>query len=519
MNKLIKKCKSDYYIDLISKNKGDSNALWKTLNEITSRKSSAPITCIEIDGTPHTDVNSIVEGLNSHFSSIGSKLAALIKSRFGIICLDSTLSSVNDTPNLLSSGFTFENINEQFICRNLRALKTNKAIGLDRVSARLLKDSANVLAPVLTNIFNRSLASSTYPDIWKCGKVTALFKTGDRTDPNNYRPITVLPIVSKILEKAAHSQIYNYLQENKLLSSSQFGFRPKSSTEIALVNFTDSILENMDKGLITGVVSIDLTKAFDTVDHGILYSKLKVAGFADTSVDWIKSYLTHRTQITAIGNVYSTAKPVHIGVPQGSVLGPLLFIIYVNDVPLCIRHCNISLYADDTVIYLSCSDVSELEDKLNSDLTSLSRWLNVNLLTLNVTKCKSVVFGSQQKLAKVNQISLEINECQIDGEDSFKYLGVILHKNMTWLEHIDHLNTKVCQRLGVLQRVKHLLPRDARITLYNSLILPLFDYADVVWGDKNNVVLMNQIQVLQNNAARIILDLQNTHLQLKLLIS
>ena len=507
VNKLIKKCKSDYYIDLISKNKGDSNALWKTLNEITSRKSSAPITCIEIDGTPHTDVNSIVEGLNSHFSSIGRKLAALIKSRFGIICLDSTLSSVNDTPNLLSSGFTFENINEQFICRNLRALKTNKAIGLDRVSARLLKDSANVLAPVLTNIFNRSLASSTYPDIWKCGKVTALFKTGDRTDPNNYRPITVLPIVSKILEKAAHSQIYNYLQENKLLSSSQFGFRPKSSTEIALVNFTDSILENMDKGLITGVVSIDLTKAFDTVDHGILYTKLKVAGFADTSVDWIKSYLTHRTQITAIGNVYSTAKPVHIGVPQGSVLGPLLFIIYVNDMPLCIRHCNISLYADDTVIYHSCSDVSELEDKLNSDLTSLSRWLNVNLLTLNVTKCKSVVFGSQQKLAKVNQISLEINECQIDGEDSFKYLGVILHKNMTWLEHIDHLNTKVCQRLGVLRRVKHLLPRDARIILYNSLILPLFDYADVVWGDKNNVVLMNQIQVLQNNAARIILDL------------
>ena len=188
----------------------------------------------------------------------------------------------------------------------------------------------------------------------------------------------------------------------------------------------------------------------------------------DFALRYVRIYpgVNSRAELTAIGNVYSTAKPVHIGVPQGSVLGPLLFIIYVNDMPLCIKHCNISLYADDTVIYLSCSDVSELEDKLNSDLTSLSRWLNVNLLTLNVTKCKSVVFGSQQKLAKVNQISLEINECQIDGEDSFKYLGVILHNNMTWLEHTDHLNTKVCQRLGVLRRVKHLLPRDARITSF-----------------------------------------------------
>ena len=271
-------------------------------------------------------------------------------------------------------------------------MKTNKAIGLDRVSARLLKDSANVLTPVLTKLFNRSLSSSIYPDIWKCGKVTALFKSGERTDPNNYRPITVLPIVSKILEKAAHSQMYSYLQDNKLLSPFQFGFRPKSSTEIALVDFTDSILENMDRGLFTGVVSIDLTKAFDTVDHGILYDKLKRAGFADTSVNWLESYLTNRTQVTAVGNIYSSAKSVHIGVPQGSVLGPLLFIIYVNDLPSCIKHCNVSLYADDTVIYFS-SDISVVEDKLNNDLASLSRWLNENLLTLNETNVNLLYLG------------------------------------------------------------------------------------------------------------------------------
>ena len=290
---------------------------------------------------------------------------------------------------------------------------------------------------------------------------------------------------------------------------------PKSSTEFALVNFTDSILENMDRGLFTGVVSIDLTKAFDTVDHGILYDKLKCAGFADTPVNWLESYLTNRTQVTAIRNVYSSAKPVHIGVPQGSVLGPLLFIIYVNDLPSCIKLCNVSLYADDTAVYFS-SDVSVVEDKINSDLKSLSRWLNENLLTLNKTKCKFVIFGSNQKLAKINKISLRINGCQVDAEDSFKYLGVVMHKKMTWLDRIDQLNVKVCQRLGALRQVKHLLPHDAGKTLYSSLILTLFDYANVVWGDKNNAVLMNQLQVLQNNAARTILDLPK---QLRLLIS
>ena len=143
------------------------------------------------------------------------------------------------------------------------------------------------------------------------------------------------------------------------------------------------------------------------------------------------------------------------------MFGPLLFIIYVNDLSSCIKYCKVSLYADDTVIYFSSSDVSVVEDKLNSDLASLSRWLKENLRTLNETACKFVIFGSNQKLAEINIIFLQINGCQVDAEDSFKYLGVVMHKNMSWLDHIDQLNVKVCQRLGALRRVKHLLPRNA----------------------------------------------------------
>ena len=182
-------------------------------------------------------------------------------------------------------------------------------------------------------------------------------------------------------------------------------------------------------------------------DHGILNEKLKCACFLDTSISWLYLIIANSTQVTAIGNLYSSARPVHIGVPQGSVFGPLLLIICVNvnDLASCIAHCNVSLYVDDTVIYVS-SYASVIEDKLNSDLANLSWWLNQNLLTLIETKCKFFIFVSNQKLAK-KENSLQINGYQVDDEDSFKYLGVIMHKNITCLDHIYQLNLEVCQRL------------------------------------------------------------------------
>ena len=169
-------------------------------------------------------------------------------------------------------------------------------------------------------IFNHSLNSSTFPAIWKSGKVTALFKSEDQHDPNNYRPITILPTVSKILERVVHTQVYNYLNENKILTSRQFGFRPKLSTEIALAHFSDTILGNMDKGLVTGAVFLDLAKAFDTVDHACLYKKFITVDLSAECVNWFKSYLSNRSQVTALSSHISSSKPVPVDVPQGSVL-------------------------------------------------------------------------------------------------------------------------------------------------------------------------------------------------------
>ena len=260
------------------------------LNKITSRRSSTPVTCIEVDGVQNNQAKSIAETLNNHFCSIGSKLVAKLKS--GV--------AQNNQPTQKDvDEFHFDPIDKLFVCNQLSKLKANKATGLDRITARLLNDAAIQITPVLTNLFNHSLLSSTFPSAWKSGKVVPLYKSGDRCNPSNYRPVTVLPTVSKILEKAVHTQVYRYLLQNKILSPRQFGFRPKLSTEVALTDFTDFILGNMDKGCVTGAVFLDLSKAFDTIDHDSLLHKLTKVGFS-SSIGFSLTFQTEHKSLALV---------------------------------------------------------------------------------------------------------------------------------------------------------------------------------------------------------------------------
>ena len=260
VNSQIKLAKSKYYQDSVNANKDNPSDLWKTLNNLTSRnKSGTNPTCIISEEKPVTDQKSIATILNEYFTSIGTKLADKIKSTFQ----PKQSPPATDLPY----SFEFEEVDESFVLRELSSLKTKKATGLDQISAKILKDSAPTIASSLTKIFNASLLSQTFPDIWKKGKIIPLFKANDPTAPNNYRPITILPILSKIMERIVHRQVYKYLREHNLITSEQFGFRPNLSTNVALTRVTEEILLNIDNKLATGAVFIDLRKAFDTVDH------------------------------------------------------------------------------------------------------------------------------------------------------------------------------------------------------------------------------------------------------------
>ena len=335
------------------------------------------------------------------------------------------MENVQSMDNILGSDddftdgrFVFHPVTYFFIYRQLTKLKVNKATGLDQIPYCMLKDGASIITNSVTYLVNLSLSVGSMPDEWKQAKVIPLHKSGCREDMDNYRPISILPVISKIAESAVNVQLQQYLTQHNLLSSVQSGFRKYHSTQTAVTFFSDSIRRNTELGQITGALFIDLRKAFDTVPHNPLISKLSRFGIKEKSLEWFKSYLSSRTQAICIGNELSSHKNVLSGVPQGSVLGPVLFILYINDLVSSVQFSQVMMYADDTVIYYSSTQLSEIELKLNLDLLTLNQWLLNNKLILNEKKTEFMVFGTRQRLMRQN-----IDENSIKRTETFKYLG------------------------------------------------------------------------------------------------
>ncbi len=262
---------------------------------------------------------------------------------------------------------------------------------------------------------------------------------------------------------------------------------------------------NIDNGLINGVVFIDLKKAFDTIDHQIMLQKLRNYGIDQMSLTWFESYLTNRTQKCRVNDQLSNSAPVTCGVPQGSNLGPILFLIYINDLPNCLNHAIPRMFADDTSISYSANTTGEPQNVINSELKKLNSWLITNRLSLNIVKTEFMVIGSQQKLRSIDsEINIRINENEITRVESVKSLGVYIDKHLTWHDHIDKLCKKVASAIGALKRVRSFITIDASIQIYQALIQPHFDYCCTVW-DGLGETLSTKLQKLQNRAARVIM--------------
>ena len=278
-------------------------------------------------------------------------------------------------------------------------MSRNKAPGIDKVPIRVIKDSLPAILPSITSIINASFQLSTFPSRWKIAEVTPILKDGDHQIPNNNRPISLLPVLSKVCERAAHDQLVFYLSTKQRLSTQQCGKKKWNSTETALIQTTDSILQNIDKKELTVAVLLDMSKAFDSIDHDILIMKLRDVGLSCSSIEWFKSYLSSRYQVVKIQLQASISDqlPVTSGVPQGSILGPLRFSIYTSDLSLVPKHCSTQSYVDDTKLLLNfrLKDQQNKVSKMNEDLQRICQWTFTNKLLLNPDKTKFVIFDSR----------------------------------------------------------------------------------------------------------------------------
>ena len=390
--------------------------------------------------------------------------------------------------------------------KTLEKLNPNKSTGLDQIGPKILKLSAPLITRALTHIINISIATSEYPELLKKAKIIPVFKKGCKNQPENYRPISILPTLSKIFEKHVSSSIFEYLNKNNLIHKEQSGFRSQHSCQTALTKLTETWLDEMNKGNLTGVVYLDFSKAFDLVNHQLLLSKLECYNFHHSAIEWISSYLSERTQQVTIGNKSSEQKPIPRGVPQGSVLGPLLFLIFINDLPMSTCESNIDLFADDSTLHNSGPSVQCVENNLRSDLKEVQDWCENNDMYINVDKTKTMLLTTSQRSARLQkkELSLHIHETEIEQVSHHKLLGIHVDKFLHWDIQVQELFKRINSKINLLSKIKKYLTTEARLLYFNSYILPLFDYCCTIWGNCSKKDLERMTR-LQKKAARIIL--------------
>ena len=479
VNRIRQRLKRNYFRDKLEEVKGDLRQTWEVLGEVLrgrkGRGKSAECGYFEADGVGLTDGGKISQGFCDFYCSVGPNLAAKIPRerddaylKFMGQRVDKSLYMRPTTP-----------LEIEQLCGGLESIK---AAGWDDVSPRVIKGVAREIAGPMSAFLNYCMREGTYPGFFKVARVVPVFKGEDPTQFGNYRPVSVLPVLSQIFERVLQTRLVEFFDDMGVLAAGQYGFRAGHSTAMAVLDMVEKIRGAWGSGNCALGVFIDLKKAFDTVDHRLLLAKLEHYGVRGKALELLGSYLRDREQYVVFNGHESARGRIECGVPQGSVLGPLFFLLYVNDMGQACKELELVLFADDTNIFAQAGEPRSLFTKVNQGLNGLSEWFRCNKLTLNLKKTEYVYFGGPRG-SNPEGLSLIVGGEEIKRVRGARFLGVWVDELLRWTEHVGKVKSKTAQLLGVLGRARSVLGGDSLQVLYNSLVLPHLQYCLLAWGD------------------------------------
>lgn len=487
-NNLLKKVKREYEKNEFEKNKKNPKKTWEVIKKLANL--NKPASNSELLTLCQNHMESVNE-VNKHFANVGKTIALQSINELPLADLPPSSAPVNT--NLPNSMFLFET-NCDEIESIIIGLKQDCAVGWDGISTTLVKAAKHILSPILNHVFNLCICSGKFPKVFKKGIVHPIFKGGDRYSVNNYRPISVLSTLSKIFEKIINKRLINYLTCNNILATNQYGFRQNKSTEDAVLELTTSVATNINSNFKTVSILLDLCKAFDTVSIPTLLNKLLHLGIRGVAFSMFESYLNERSQYVVIDNIISKEETIAYGVPQGSVLGPTLFLIYIND--LCflpLKNCRIITYADDTALVVHGSSWSEARECAELALRYVMNWLNHNRLTLNLSKTQFITFSPRLVSQPDSTFTIRAHQCRLDSIDqckciaisrthTVKYLGVVIDSTLTFKDHISMVVSRVRKLIFVFRKLRGCVDQNTLRTVYFALAHSILSYCITAWG-------------------------------------
>ena len=489
VNYLKKILKQKYIVEELEKAGDDVKKLWKILNFLVGKKTAPDI--IEPEELDQEKVNKY----NNFFATVGLNIQKQLE-------IDQNYEIDN---NFDFESFDFVEETEENIEKIIDNIKSDVATGSDNIPSKIIKQTKTILCPFITKIINISFKKKEFPDILKNAIIKPIFKKEDKNDISNYRPISILPVISKIFERATLNQLLSYFEKHSLISGLQHAYQKNHGCVTCLFELLNEVYELIDKKYKVAIVSLDLSKAFDTINHPLLLKKLKNFNLNQNSIDFIQSYLSNRKQVSKFTNFISTEENVLSGVPQGSILGPFLFLCFVNDLPNIFGNdCKFMAYADDTQLLVFDKNLENLKEKVEKVLNIAQKWYNKNGMKNNSSKSEILVISTK----KGDKIKIQVEEegikKSVKSKKWIKILGVHIDQKLTWSKHLNIVKRNATNAIRKIHRINKFLPLKLKMTLYNTLIVPIFNYADIIWGGCHKTQ-GKRLQVPQNFAARSIL--------------